>query len=491
MTKARDSEILEAATAPVRRDAVSIKAAEDKVPLEWNVDDVILDLYEVKHIHSTGGMGLVYRVHHRNWNIDLAVKSPRAGFFETEEQKDDFVNECETWIDLGLHPNTVSCYYVRNLGRIPRVFAEYVEGGSLKDWIDDRKLYEGGKEKALDRILDTAIQFAWGLHFAHEKGLVHQDVKPANVMMTKDGTVKVTDFGLAKARAVVEGATGSGPQQSILVSCGGMTPAYCSPEQANMQQLSRKTDIWSWGLSVLEMFTGKATRMAGESALQSLKSYLQTGTEDTSVPMMPDRLAELLRKCFQNDPTDRPKDMQEIAKSLKQIYQHVTEKEYPRSEPKPADLLADALNNHAISMLDIGREQEAERLFDEALRIDSHHIESTYNRGLLLWRSGRITDDALVNQLEEVRTTHEHDWRDEYYLGLVHIERGDMESAIKILEEALRIDPDMSEIRHALIRARSSQEDLPSGMALLGALQWVHSISIRGGWVLVGNSDAL
>ncbi len=160
-------------TTPVRGDAASTKAVEDKVPLEWNVGDVILDLYEVKHIHKTGGMGLVYRVHHRNWNIDLAVKSPRADFFETEADKDDFISECETWINLGLHPNAVSCYYVRNLGRIPRVFAEYVEGGSLKDWIDNRKLYEGAKEKAVERILDTAIQFAWSLHFAHEKGLVH------------------------------------------------------------------------------------------------------------------------------------------------------------------------------------------------------------------------------------------------------------------------------------------------------------------------------
>src|SRR6266851_2154727 len=95
----------------------------------------------------------------------------------------------------------MSCYYVRRLGGIPRVFAEYVEGGSLKDWIDSGKLYEGGAEQARERILDIAIQFAWGLHYAHEQGLIHQDVKPANVMMTPDGTAKVSDVGLARARA--------------------------------------------------------------------------------------------------------------------------------------------------------------------------------------------------------------------------------------------------------------------------------------------------
>ena len=96
------------------------------VPLEWQPGDVILDLYEVKQIHSGGGMGLVYRVHHRDWNVDLAVKCPRTNFFQTESQKENFTRECETWISLGLHPHIVSCYYVRSLGGMPRVFAEYV-----------------------------------------------------------------------------------------------------------------------------------------------------------------------------------------------------------------------------------------------------------------------------------------------------------------------------------------------------------------------------
>ena len=75
------------------------------------------------------------------------------------------------------------------------------KGGSLSDWIKDGRLYEGAPEAALARILDIAIQFAWGLDYSHEQGLIHQDVKPANVMMTKDGLAKVTDFGLARGPA--------------------------------------------------------------------------------------------------------------------------------------------------------------------------------------------------------------------------------------------------------------------------------------------------
>src|SRR5258708_281889 len=157
--------------APVVNHAQNIAAAEAEVRSEWKVGDVILGLYEVKQIHEGGGMGLVYRVHHRGWNTDLAVKSPRANFFQNDTQKENFTLECETWISLGLHPHIVSCHYVRALGGIPRVFAEYVEGGNLKEWIDSRKLYRGRPQEALGRILDVATQMAWGLHYAHEKGV--------------------------------------------------------------------------------------------------------------------------------------------------------------------------------------------------------------------------------------------------------------------------------------------------------------------------------
>jgi len=470
--------------------AEEIRAAEAEVPVEWNVGDVILDLYEVKDIHKGGGMGLVYRVRHRGWNIDLAVKSPRADYFQTEEQKKNFVRECETWISLGLYPHTVSCYYVRTLGGIPRVFAEYVEGGSLSDWIKTRKLYEERPDKALERILDIAIQFAWGLHYAHEQGLIHQDVKPANVMMTPDGTPKVTDFGLAKARGLAGEGAEVGPGRSVLVSTGGMTPAYCSPEQAQGKALSRKTDIWSWGLSALEMFTGEVTWMAGQAAAEVLVSYIETGAEDEAIPKMPEAVVELLRRCFQRDPEDRPKYMKEIIAKLMESYQRATGEEYARAEPKAADLLAVGLNNRAVSLLDLGKQQEAEKLFERALQSDAHHLEATYNRGLLLWWSGRMTDEALVKQLEEVRTTHEGDWRDEYLLGLVHMERGDGKSAVTILEGASRQAPQEEEIQRALEVARSSQGEWHSWVRTFGGYAvYVTSVSISpdGRWALSGS----
>ncbi len=456
-----------AASAPTEKPApVGLPAAaadEAKVPAEWNVGDVILDLYEVTGILGEGGMGKVYKVHHRGWNLDLAVKCPKPDFFHTDRQKENFTAECETWIKLGLHPHIVSCHYVRTLGGIPRVFAECVEGGTLKDWIESGKLYEGGPDKALERILDIAIQFAWGLHYAHEheEKLIHQDVKPANVMMTPDGVAKVTDFGLAKARAVAGEVSTGDRQQSILVSSAGMTPAYCSPEQANNEKLSRKTDIWSWGLSILEMFTGGVTWMSGVAALEALDAHVEMDAGDESIPKMPDALTELLRRCFQDAPDSRPKDMADVATTVKVVYQEVVGHDCPRVEPKAAELLADALNNRAVSMLDLGRTEDTERLCGQALQADPHHPEATYHRGLLLWRSGRTTDDELIRQLEEVGRSRPDEGRDKYLRARVHLERGDCEAAISVLEASVGstdLDPDVgSELSVARGRLNNSR----------------------------------
>jgi serine/threonine protein kinase len=142
----------------------------------------------------------------------------------------------------------VSCYYVREIGGVPTIFSEWMENGSLENRIDDRTLYEGTPEQVQKRLLDIAIQFARGLHYAHESGsgLIHQDVKPDNLLMSKKWDAKVVDFGLARART------------AAIVPNGGYTPAYCSPEQSLWEPLTRRTDIYSWAVSILEMYPGEA-----------------------------------------------------------------------------------------------------------------------------------------------------------------------------------------------------------------------------------------
>jgi tetratricopeptide (TPR) repeat protein len=210
------------------------------------------------------------------------------------------------------------------------IFAEFVEGGSLETLIRTRRL------TSLEQILDAAIQFAWGLHAANELELVHQDVKPGNALVTADGVVKVADFGLARARSKTEVQAAGASGQSFLVSCRGMTPAYCSPAQAQGRPLSRQTDIWSWGVSVLEMFTGAVTWSWGTDAAEELEAYLQRPVEP-ELPAMPKGVAEVLRKCFRRDPAERWASLAEAAEVLQRAYREEVGKEYPRPMPAAPD----------------------------------------------------------------------------------------------------------------------------------------------------------
>jgi len=424
--KGRDNhaQVRQSPAPDVEQEAANIRSAEEDVHSEWNIGDLILDTYEVLPVlegskenpfHDSGGMGLVYKVHHHGWNIDLAVKSPRPEYFKTEAQKKNFVLECETWVNLGLHPNIASCYYIRRIGDIPRVFAEYVEGGSLKDWIDSKKLYESSSEEALQRILDVAIQFAWGLQYAHEQGLIHQDVKPANVLMTSEGTpkVKVTDFGLAKARVAAGEKFLPGSDGSILVSTGGMTPAYCSPEQARGEKLSTKTDIWSWGLSVLEMFTGEVIWLAGQAAPDVLKGYLDMGAQDKAIPKMPTPFAELLQDCFRRKTYDRPTGFDTMIPRLKRIYEEVVGQQYSRSEPQKAELRADSLNHWAVSMLDLGKRDEAIANLRKALEVDAGHPEVLLNLTQLEGAVGALDPDDAEDRNLMCALLAKHDLGDQ------------------------------------------------------------------------------
>jgi WD40 repeat protein/serine/threonine protein kinase len=439
--------------------------SDASVPAEWREGDRILDLYEVRDILGRGGMGEVYKVYHNGWKVDLAVKSPKYDVFTEQDGAANFTNEITAWVRLGLHPHIVTCYYVRTLGDLPRVFAEYLEGGSMRQWIAD------GRLRDLTRMLDVAIQFAWGLHYAHEQGLVHQDVKPHNVMMTPDGVAKVTDFGLAQARwragrhVNVAGYIGErlhhtseDPHHSVLVpGIGMMTPAYCSPEQAEGLPLSHATDIWSWGVSILEMFVGRVTWYRGSGAAGTLNNYLKDGPVDHSIPLMPPDLANLLGRCFAQKPSDRPPSMQQIARELQRIYSNLTGQAYPRITPEPAEARADSLNNWALSMLDLRKVDEAKALWQQALRVDPHHLETVYNRGIVCWQRGEITDEELAKQIGAVgsSTRAGKDPLGDYLLAQAHLERGATDSALPLLRSLAVQSPDDLELQSTLQLAQS------------------------------------
>ncbi|SHN39432.1 WD40 repeat domain-containing serine/threonine protein kinase [Cryptosporangium aurantiacum] len=444
----------------------------------WRTGDTVLGLYDVRDVVASGGMGLVYRVHHRQWGIDLALKIPREQLFADAAGQRAFQAEAESWVSLGAHPNIVNCAYVRRIDQLPAVFAEWVDGGSLADAVRHRRLYDGGPQAALRRAIDVAVQMAWGLDHAHRLGLVHQDVKPANVMLTADGTAKVTDFGLAKARAAAGELIAAAPDASVLVSAGGMTPAYCSPEQAaalagEQIRLSRATDVWSWALSVLELFAGGPPARYGPAGAAALDAFLAESIDDPDLPPVPAGIGDLLHRCLNADTRERPHDLAALADELADIHAAVVGEPYPRARPEAATHRADGLSNQALSMLDLGREAAAETLWQQALEADPHHAHTVFNRGLRRWRTGQYTDAQLLADLQDLGPRPGEEGLGEYLTGLVHLERGDTAAALRALEAA----PDTPEVRAALDRARRLEPEQPP-VALSGHTSWVTQVAL-------------
>ena len=422
---------------------------------EWSPGQVLLDLYEVIELLGEGGMGRVYRVRHREWGLDLAVKTPKAEALRAAGGAANFEREAETWVNLGLHPHTVSCYYVRPLDGLPSVFAEYVSGGSLHDWIagDGRRpgrLYRGRPREALVRLLDIGIQFAWGLDYAHAQGLVHCDVKPANVLITQEGLAKVTDFGLASASS-------TGADQEAAQGPRPGTPQYFAPEQAAGGEVGPQADLWAWALCLVEMFNGGRTWESGTVAEAVLGELKKSGSFRPGPPPLPGPLAAFLQRCFRTDPAARPAGLSEAASYLARLYAKVAGRDYPRRTPKAGRADPGSLNNHAVSLLDLGRVDEARKLWGQALRADPHHPEATYNRGLDLWRSTGQTDQALIAQLIEAARSEPAPGRCHFLLSLVHLERDDCDGATRLLEKLGDQRPETLEaIKSAAARRPSS-----------------------------------
>ncbi len=411
-----------------------VHAASATAPVS---DKLLLGLYDIVGDPIIGGMGSVLRVHHKSWNVDLAMKQPHAELFQTEKQKQMFINECEAWIGLGLHPHIVSCYYVRDISGIPSIFAEWIDGGSLKDTIRDETLYDGNDAQVLERILDIAIQFAKGLHYAHEKGLIHQDVKPDNLLLTQSGSAKVADFGVAKARALTAQTKSNGG--TLVSKSGGYSTPYYSPEQRDGLPLTRRTDIWSWAVSVLEMFFGEYTWMDGVVAGQKCEHYFG---EARLTP--PEDVKALLQHCFKEDEAERPHDFGDIEQALLEIYESNVGKPYTKKSLQMLNDTADIINNRALSFIDMGKNSTAKEYFAKALKANPSHIEANYNNALFEWRTGEIFDLVLVEKLKTFAGNITDD-RFGYNLVKIHLERGSDDDAIALIDEIIKKNPQKKE----------------------------------------------
>ncbi|MDQ7824929.1 MAG: serine/threonine-protein kinase [Candidatus Eremiobacteraeota bacterium] len=414
-----------------------LAAAEGRVPANWQPGDLILGLYEVMAVLGQGAFGTVHRVRHRLWNRDMAVKSLRPELIGSPGHLELFLRECEGWVNLGLHPHVVSCFYVRLLGGLPRIFSEFVAGGTLRDWMKQEKVYE------FRLIIDLALQCLSGLAYAHMKGLLHRDIKPENCLVAEGERpgLKVGDFGIASGLSAA-GASGGAAASGSTGAQGGShgddggsigTPSYMPPEQWSRQYgaIGPWSDIYAFGVMLFEICCGARPFDSGTEAMELVRArHIGVAPPDPATLRkdIPPRLGAFMLKCLAKNPRDRFQSCSEARGELLAIYRDLTGEEYPEEDIKAVRLLAGTLSNRGISLIDLGRGSEALGVLGEALALDPGNLHAVYNHSLLCWYIGRITDRALLEKLDAVSTTMVREKA--FMRGLINRERGDDEAAL-------------------------------------------------------------
>jgi predicted Zn-dependent peptidase/predicted Ser/Thr protein kinase len=256
--------------------------------------------YEMLSELGRGGMGIVYKVRDRETGEVVALKILKPEIAGNPQILERFKNELLLAHKI-THRRVARLYEFHRAGDAVYLSMEYVEGESLRSLLEREGRLETG------RAIEFARQLADGLAEAHRQSIVHRDLKPENIMIAPDGGLKVMDFGISRSFAGEATMTGS------VVG----TPAYMAPEQAEGKALDHRVDIYAYGLTLYEMFTGEAT-FHGDTAVElALKQVRERPTNPTKLtPTLPRRVDAAIMKCLEKDPAKRFQSVEEAFQAL-------------------------------------------------------------------------------------------------------------------------------------------------------------------------------
>jgi tRNA A-37 threonylcarbamoyl transferase component Bud32 len=266
-------------------------------------ETIVNNRYSIVRILGSGGMARVYLAHDEVLDRDVALKVLREQFAEDEEFVERFKREAQSAAALS-HPNIVQVY---DRGKAEDgasyIAMEYVPGGTLKERISRSGPLDPGV------VLSIALQITEALQAAHERGVIHRDIKPHNVLLTPSGDAKVTDFGIARA---VSATTIS--QRNMVLG----TASYMSPEQAMGEPATPKSDLYSLGVVLYEMLTGELPYAAESPVAVSMKHLNEPLRPPKEVnPRIPQGMNTVVVKLLAKDPKDRYADAAELAEDLR------------------------------------------------------------------------------------------------------------------------------------------------------------------------------
>lgn len=269
------------------------------------LNQVINDRYEVQEIIGVGGMALVYKAYDRVDDRVVAIKILKDEYLSNEEYRMRFKNESKA-ISVLNHPNIVKVYDVCFSDTIQYIVMEHVEGITLKEFIKRQKVLDW-KEALL-----FVVQILKALQHAHDKGVIHRDIKPQNILLLPNASIKVTDFGIAGFKR--------GEVQSFSDNDAIGSVHYVSPEQAKGDYTDEKSDIYSVGVVMYEMLTGK---MPFDSETDENVAWMQVESEavrPTEInPFIPDGLEQITLRAMQKNPADRYQSAAELLMDIDEL----------------------------------------------------------------------------------------------------------------------------------------------------------------------------
>ncbi len=310
---------------------------------------MIGDRYEILEKIGTGGMSDVYKAKDHKLNRFVAVKVLKQEFGENANFVSKFRIEAQAAAGL-MHPNIVNVYDVGEEGGIHYIVMELVDGITLKKYIEKKA------RLSVKEAISIAIQVSMGIEAAHNNHIIHRDIKPQNIIISKEGKVKVTDFGIAKA------ATSNTITSNVMGSVH-----YTSPEQARGGYSDEKSDIYSLGITMFEMLTGRVP-FNGETTVAIAIKHIQEEMPSPReyVPEIPISVEQIVCKCCQKSPDRRYQSMAELITDLKQSLINPDEdfvKVIDPDEEASTRMITDR------DMAQIKRQSDRRDSMDEAMRL--------------------------------------------------------------------------------------------------------------------------
>ena len=317
---------------------------------------IIGDRYEILEKIGTGGMADVYKAKDHKLNRFVAVKVLKQEFSENANFVSKFRVEAQAAAGL-MHPNIVNVYDVGEEGGIYYIVMELVEGITLKKYIEKKA------RLSVKEAISIAIQVSMGIEAAHNNHIIHRDIKPQNIIISKEGKVKVTDFGIAKA------ATSNTITSNVMGSVH-----YTSPEQARGGYSDEKSDIYSLGITMFEMLTGRVP-FNGETTVAIAIKHIQEELPSPRdyVPEIPISVEQIVYKCCQKSPDRRYQSMAELIVDLKQSLINPDEdfvKMVDPDEEASTRMITDK------DMVQIKRQSDRRDSMDQAMRLKKDRIRA-------------------------------------------------------------------------------------------------------------------